>query len=1343
MHHSLSKRRLLSALLLLALLGGGAAWARWHSAPTPAPNTITWLGANLEKLEYVAEPGERAGGESEDLISRDAYFQARYTYPTGRADRAWLFAAAQQDKGVPANVPAGEITYRQERRQSPLVLNPLAWTSIGPRPQQSNTCAPPCFIFNEVAGRVNDIVIDPISPTIAYIASDGGGVWKTTNCCTAATTWAPTTDNPLITTSAIGDLSVDRSSGTVYAGTGDLRFGSFSFGSAGLLKSTNQGASWEIKGAEVFGPYYPQPPGSYPQYNSIGKVEPDPANPNKVIVGSKLGVYLSYNGGDTWTGPCLPDPFPTQRQDITALRVHTTTMGATNLIVAVGARGISTTVQSNLGENGANGIYKATVPASGCPVDWQLLSRPDNGWPTGTGSGIPGYQAGGNVVGRIDLALAPSNPNYIYAQVQAVKAQASCDGATGCQLGLWRSTDGGVTWQQRSDGETLNRDGDTCGPVCLAIPSVCGDYPQNWYDQNIIVHPTNPDTIFFQNQNLWRSTDGGLTLKDLTCGYGTIDVPPPAGVHVDNHAMAFVPGSNTLMAGSDGGVYITLDATLPQPIFNNLNSSLSTIEFYSGDITANFATDPLPAAVAGAQDNGSSVWTGDPNLGPFTWSQRLGGDGMYARFDPITEKAYMESQNGNLNLFGPLATGAGVAVAGDWGSDTLSFVFPYEIYKGVPPLTPGGGEDCPLTGCVHMIAGSNRVWETIAGGLPDGSSWYPNSPTLTKNTLGNRSFINQLAFAFRTDDLAIVGTNDGNVQVGRNLGQGFANSATWVDVTGGNTVLPNRPILDVALDPAVLTSTTGLIGYAAAGGFDQNTPGQPGHVFRLSCGANVTGCTWTNKSGNLPNIPVNAITANPRFPQQVFAGSDWGVYYTNDITVASPVWNKFSAGMPSVMIWDFAVDRGFTTLAAFTRSRGAYVWPLPAAPFVGTPVPTVTGSPGPIDTPVVPPSYTPRPPASPTLTFTPPPSPTPLGCGQTLLLSEGFESGTLGAFTAVAITGTIPWAADNTLAHTGIWAAHVPDPNELSDQRLEQTSAVSLPAGALAAQLQFWHRYAFENETVPYDGAVLEYSTNNGAAWTDAGTLITEGNYNGIILVGADNPLGGRPGWINRNSAYPAFQRVTVDLSSLIGQSVKFRFREGSDQNTGDTGWWVDDVTILATNPCASPTPSPTPCMQQLQGHLTYQGLAQPNAANAQAVELRLQSTGGGPVSIYNATTDANGNFSVNLGPRPPGTYNWWLKSPRYLARSGTLTLTNACVAGQEFGTQPAGDITNDNCVNIDDFTLLRATFGLVCGDPGYDARADYTGDCLVDITDFTLLRSNFGACGPAAPAGPGAPPKK
>jgi hypothetical protein len=66
----------------------------------------------------------------------------------------------------------------------------------------------------------------------------------------------------------------------------------------------------------------------------------------------------------------------------------------------------------------------------------------------------------------------------------------------------------------------------------------------------------------------------------------------------------------------------------------------------------------------------------------------------------------------------------------------------------------------------------------------------------------------------------------------------------------------------------------------------------------------------------------------------VFAGTDWGLYYTNDITVPAPLWFRFDNGLPHAMVWDMQIDRGNTTLSVWTRSRGAYVWPLPSAPLL-------------------------------------------------------------------------------------------------------------------------------------------------------------------------------------------------------------------------------------------------------------------------------------------------------------------------------------------------------------------------------------------------------------------------
>jgi Zn-dependent metalloprotease len=136
------------------------------------------------------------------------------------------------------------------------------------------------------------------------------------------------------------------------------------------------------------------------------------------------------------------------------------------------------------------------------------------------------------------------------------------------------------------------------------------------------------------------------------------------------------------------------------------------------------------------------------------------------------------------------------------------------------------------------------------------------------------------------------------------------------------------------------------------------------------------------------------------------------------------------------------------------------------------------------------------------------------------------------------------------------------------ESSVDMAAGTALPA---AARLQFNHAYGFENSGATYyDGGVIERSTDGGASWADAGPLIAAGAaYGGTIASAFGNPLAGRSAFVRESWGYTASQ---LDLSSLAGQTVRFRFRVGTDTSVSDLGWFVDDVRLYTCSAVAQPT---------------------------------------------------------------------------------------------------------------------------------------------------------------------------
>ena len=167
---------------------------------------------------------------------------------------------------------------------------------------------------------------------------------------------------------------------------------------------------------------------------------------------------------------------------------------------------------------------------------------------------------------------------------------------------------------------------------------------------------------------------------------------------------------------------------------------------------------------------------------------------------------------------------------------------------------------------------------------------------------------------------------------------------------------------------------------------------------------------------------------------------------------------------------------------------------------------------------------------------------------------DNIENGT-SHFVASAAVGSVRWGLSSSFAHSGRHSLYGNDyPPTIGDSSVALASDVALPAGAF---LRFAHAYGFE--TPDHDGGIVEYSTNSGATWSDAGSMFDANGYTGVINAGLSNPLAGHSAFIGSSHGYTSSR---LNLSALAGQSVRFRWRLGVDASGYDLGWFLDDVRI-------------------------------------------------------------------------------------------------------------------------------------------------------------------------------------
>ena len=189
----------------------------------------------------------------------------------------------------------------------------------------------------------------------------------------------------------------------------------------------------------------------------------------------------------------------------------------------------------------------------------------------------------------------------------------------------------------------------------------------------------------------------------------------------------------------------------------------------------------------------------------------------------------------------------------------------------------------------------------------------------------------------------------------------------------------------------------------------------------------------------------------------------------------------------------------------------------------------------------------------------------PVGQSPNYVALDDLESAT--GWTASAISGPNAWTFDTGYATSGdtmLWGQNL---TTVSDSVMTRNAGILIPSGAF---LRYRHAYGFEDGfSEAYDGGVVDYSTNNGSTWNRLAA-----DYDGTLSSSYSNPLGGQAAYVGESNGYIS---ESVPLTGLAGQTVRFRFRVGTDSSVGDLGWVVDDIGVHTCGAVTPPAPDTVP----------------------------------------------------------------------------------------------------------------------------------------------------------------------
>lgn len=826
-----------------------------------------------------------------DLPSRDGVDgqTTRLSYPDIPKAAAWERAQWHVQKRLgegmdrlPMNAlePARRAMHKMDRSHAP-----TRFDAGRDRLDAANPSAWTALGPFQKGGRTRRIVFG--EDGLMFAAGVSGGVWRSTR----GQAWTPLGDR--LTNVNVGALVMSPADPAVmYAGTGELYRRTnrpyANMTGAGIFKTTNGGEDWVQLTATMT-----------EDFAYVSDIVISPNDAQRLYAATNTGVWRSDDGGVTFVQTLATDEGGGDRfEGCTDLAIRPDL--AWDWVIA------TCSSRSTDDRYWLPGLLPTTC---GGPCDGRIYLNRAAG--AGDDWQVTLSEAG---MGRTSVALFAGDPAVVYALAASNRPgpDKNGDGVGDYDNGLhavFRSNDGGRTWRP-----TL-RNTDT-HPVSTWILSFGWQartdgqtpYGAGWYNQAIVVDPENPDVVWAGGMQLYRSDDGGRTFGLMSNYFedGNNFATRAATMHPDIHTLVFSPEGD-LWIGNDGGVWLWQNGVgepdfendgynthiTDEAVFSPRVEGYTTTQFYHGSVSPDGSL-----VIGGMQDNGTDALNLPGALGG-GWIPVYGGDGAYSAYDPDGPYYYFSAQGPSLSrvdgnfeytALGPLLSGAAP------GPGDFMFITPYI-------LDP--------TDASILYAGGKRLYRGTANGDQWAIASAPFGPTFHDKA-------NALAAAPSRPGRVLIGT-------GRAI---YRNDAAKSSGQG-----------------AVLSSTSPRDGWVSSLAFDPNDARIAYATYSTLGGQHV----WKSENGGarffpidgegpgrLPDVPVHSLAVHPVDPDQLYIGTDLGVFFTGD---GGRTWQVEETGFGGTIVERVAINRprgpGTAYLFAFTYGRG--VWRAPLAEVDGRP----------------------------------------------------------------------------------------------------------------------------------------------------------------------------------------------------------------------------------------------------------------------------------------------------------------------------------------------------------------------------------------------------------------------